>query len=132
MRAARNQQLFRELNDAISKLPYSSAFNEYVCECGLKTCLEVVRLSVAQYREIREDPTHFIVLPGHWSKKHERVVAEGKGYLIVERSDGIVVPPRGQGRPWVDSEDAEERATPPVERTATRTRERPAPARSAR
>ena len=87
LRAAKNQHLFRELNNAISRLRYSSAFNEYVCECGLKTCLEVIKLTVAEYDSIRRQPGVFIVLPGHWSKKHERVVGEGKGFEIVERID---------------------------------------------
>ena len=104
LRAARNQQLFRELNNAISRLRYSSAFNEYVCECGLKTCLAVISLTVAEYEAIRREPGVFIVLPGHWSKRHERVVREGKGFEIVERIDGVVVPPRRVPPPILEYE----------------------------
>jgi hypothetical protein len=91
-RAARNQQLFRELNNAISKLRYSSAFNEYVCECGMKTCLEVISLTVDEYEAIRREPTQFVVLPGHWSSKAERLVRETVSYHIVERLDPDDVP----------------------------------------
>jgi hypothetical protein len=100
LRAARNQELFRELNNAISKLRYSSSFNEYVCECGLKTCLGTITLTTRQCEQIRSDPTRFVVLPGHWSKKHERIVGEGRGYQLVQRIDGIVVPPRQGTRGW--------------------------------
>jgi hypothetical protein len=115
LRAARNQELFRELNNAISKLRYSSSFNEYVCECGLKTCLGTITLTTRQCEQIRSDPTRFVVLPGHWSKKHERIVGEGRGYQPVERIDGIVVPPR-QGSPR--SEVEEEEAAPDDDRPA--------------
>ena len=90
-RAARNQQLFRELNDAISTLHYSSSFNEYVCECGMKNCLEVIVLTLERYQEIRTAPDHFIVLPGHWSTKAERLVREESGFHVVERIDGVTV-----------------------------------------
>jgi hypothetical protein len=96
LRAARNQQLSRRLNDAISKLPYSSAFNEYVCECGMKTCLEAIALTLEEYHEVRSEPDVFIVLPGHWSSETERLVREGRGYHVVERIDGLPVAPRAQ------------------------------------
>jgi hypothetical protein len=88
-RAAKNQQLFRELNSAISKLRYSSAFNEYVCECGRKTCLEVIHLSHDEFDEIRQEPNRFVVLPGHWSPKAERLVRETASYQIVARIEVV-------------------------------------------
>src|SRR5262249_32192523 len=91
VRAARNQQPARRLNDAISKLRYSSAFNEYVCECGMKTCLEVIVLTIDEYQEIRSEPDHLIVLPGHWTSTTERLVREEPGYHVVERIDGVSV-----------------------------------------
>ena len=89
VRAAKNQQLFRELNNAISKLRYSSAFNEYVCECGMKTCLEVIHLTHDEFDEIRLERSRFVVLPGHWSPKAERLVRETASYHIVERIEVV-------------------------------------------
>src|SRR5262245_1709675 len=88
-RAARNQQLFRELNNAIARLRYSSAFDEYVCECGMKTCLEPISLTHDEYEELRTEPNRFVVIPGHWSPKLERLVRETPSYQIVERIEAV-------------------------------------------
>jgi hypothetical protein len=52
----------------------------------------VIHLTRAQYEEIRQDSDRFVVRPGHWSKRAERRVREGRGYEIVERLEGDDAP----------------------------------------
>jgi hypothetical protein len=84
-RYARNQLLSRRVNAEIARLRYSSAFGEYVCECGLKTCVEAIHLTTEEFEAIRDEPALFVVLPGHVDPKTERVVRETRRYLVVER-----------------------------------------------
>ena len=84
-RGARVQELCRDLNDTIAKLRYSSSFNEYVCECRRKSCLEVIRLSPDDYAEVRSGPDRFVVLAGHVWPAVERVTRETSTYQVVER-----------------------------------------------
>src|SRR5829696_5975950 len=58
-------QVARSLNERVSVLRHSSTLNEYVCECGRKTCLEPVTLSAEEYRNVRKEPSHFLIAPGH-------------------------------------------------------------------
>ena len=37
----------------------------FVCECGDPECTIPVSLSLAEYEEVRADPTRFVVIPGH-------------------------------------------------------------------
>jgi hypothetical protein len=88
-RAARNESLFREVNerieDAASKL--SPMFTEFMCECADDTCFEKVSLTLQEYTSIRESgPTYFVVKTGHSDPEVERVVGgEGDRYDVVEK-----------------------------------------------
>jgi hypothetical protein len=75
-RAARNQSLFREVNERIEALPSlpPSTFIEYVCECFLNECTEHISLTSSEYEAVRRHPTRFAVLPGHIDPMVERVI----------------------------------------------------------
>lgn len=88
-RAARNEALFREVNEqarAITELQQSSPAEELmiVCECSDDSCTELVSLSPAAYESVRADPRQFIVVAGHESE-FERVVERFDRYLVVEK-----------------------------------------------
>jgi hypothetical protein len=85
LRAARNQSLRRKVNARIFELGGFSAFTEYVCECPLRACGAHVSLAVDEYLEIRRDPTHFVVVPGH-RPTADRIVRETDRYRVVEKS----------------------------------------------
>lgn len=86
-RAARNEALFREVNEQVRQLGESrdeSGVADFVCECSQDTCTQRVHVPVATYEAVRSNPRRFIVLPGH-QNDFEHVVARGDGFLIVEK-----------------------------------------------
>jgi hypothetical protein len=88
-RAARNESLFREVNerieDAATKL--SPMFTEFMCECADDECFERVSLTLVEYSSIRESgPTYFVVSIGHTDPEIERVVdGEADRYDVVQK-----------------------------------------------
>jgi hypothetical protein len=74
----------RRLNLEISRLRYSSAFGEYVCECGMKTCIEPISFAADEFEEITKEPGHFVVAIGHVRPRYGRVVRETSRYQVVE------------------------------------------------
>ena len=87
-RAAKNQSLFREVNERINGTvrTFTATSVEYVCECSREECTDLLPLTVEEYESIRANPTHFIVKPGHVDEAVERVVGgEADRYEVVEK-----------------------------------------------
>ena len=86
-RVARNESLYRQVNEQIAELSehQRQANLPVLCECGHLSCSRTIEVSAAEYAAVRADPTHFILLPGHEMPEFERVVAEGTGYVVVEK-----------------------------------------------
>jgi hypothetical protein len=88
-RAARNEALFRRVNERVEDI--NRAFEpilgeaDFFCECGDLECMEKLRMSLADYEALRQDPTHFAVKPGHEDPGTERTVEARTGYLVVEK-----------------------------------------------
>ena len=91
LEAARDQSLFREVNESLRNL--NEAFEEvtresvFVCECANRECIEQLGLTLAQYEQIRRIPTYFLVAPaaGHVFPEVERVVVEEPTHFVVEK-----------------------------------------------
>jgi hypothetical protein len=90
LRAARNQSLYREVNEQVEAL--NEAFDElldagstWICECADTDCTEPMEFTLAAYEAIRAHPNRFAVLPGHVYPDVERVVEEHDGYVVVEK-----------------------------------------------
>ena len=90
LRAARNQALYREVNEKIQEL--NAAFAEvatlsgtWVCECADQRCAEAIEMTLAEYEAIRMHPNRFAVLPGHVVGTVERVVEARDAYVVVEK-----------------------------------------------
>jgi hypothetical protein len=99
LRATRVQSWFRETNERIFTLREGAACGDYLCECGLRTCGEEIQLSLLEYLEVRSDPTHFVVAPGHVSSATERVVTRTEFYSVVEKlGDAAVLAARAPFR----------------------------------
>ena len=81
--AAKNQSLFREVNERIEELagPASSAL--FVCECLQDECDDRVSLTHAEYEAIRSRPDRFFVVDGHEFAEIEDVVETRDDYLVV-------------------------------------------------
>jgi hypothetical protein len=88
-RAARNEALFREVNENVARLEdlhdTTGIEPRFVCECADPDCVERITLSRDTYRHVREDPRHFVLRPGHEDPQLERVVERHSDYLIVEK-----------------------------------------------
>ena len=90
-RAARNQSLFREVNERIEELSRSATMPSFICECCDEGCDEMMALTLEEYEHVRSDPNWFAVLPGHEVPAVEEVVEAGERYVVVAKL--------GAGRP---------------------------------
>ena len=86
-RAARNQSLFREVNERIEEVMNTlTEFQTFVCECAKTDCAGQLGLTLDEYEQIRAHPARFAVAPGHVVPEVERVVKEAAGrYDVVEK-----------------------------------------------
>ena len=89
-RAARNEALFREVNENIARLEerHGTKTSEpaFLCECANADCTEHVSVEPEVYARVREEPRLFIVLPGHEDRQLERIVEKRPAFLIVEKT----------------------------------------------
>ena len=88
-RAARNESLFRDVNERIKSTAsnLSPMFTEFMCECADDSCFEHVSLTSEEYSSVRRmGPVFFIVTPGHEAADIERVVGgEADRFEVVEK-----------------------------------------------
>jgi hypothetical protein len=91
IRAAKNQSLFREINERVKDL--NEAFSDvteggdWVCECANESCTERVEMSVEEYEEVRAGGARFFVAPSddHLWPDVEHVTARMNHYWVVEK-----------------------------------------------
>lgn len=89
-RVARNETLFREVNERIKQVNVGVATIEatdFLCECGDESCTEPISLSLGEYEAVRAEPTHFAIVPGHAVPDIEHVVARNERYAVVVKTD---------------------------------------------
>jgi hypothetical protein len=89
-RLARNEAIFREINERTRSLQErfgpedpTTAFEEFLCECGDQLCVERVKLTVREYEMVRDEATQFVVRPGHSVARIERTLLENDRYAVV-------------------------------------------------
>ena len=89
VRAARNQSLFRQVNERLEDIgaPFADITDRvsFTCECALPDCVDELELSVDEYERVRARPTTFVVAPGHVDPAVEAVVAAGDRFEVVEK-----------------------------------------------
>lgn len=89
-RAARNEALFREVNEKIAWLEQRHGITApepvFICECADDSCTEHLSVDPETYKRVRTHPRRFLVLPGHVHPELERVVETHPDYLIVEKT----------------------------------------------
>jgi hypothetical protein len=88
-RYARNEALFREVNERIRTLAEqwvrTSDPVEFLCECANPACAEGILVGLDDYESVRAHPTRFFVSPGHLDLEVERVVLERAEFWVVEK-----------------------------------------------
>ena len=87
-RAARNEALFREVNEEVARLErrLEGGAPQFVCECAAESCVERIEVPLEAYEQIRSNPRRFVLKPGHEQEQVERVVDSGNGYVVVEKT----------------------------------------------
>ncbi len=86
-RAAENESVFRAVNDRIEELAGRLGLaTQFVCECEQIGCLERFEMELADYQRVRAHDRRFVVKPGHERPEFERVVDEGRGWLVVQKT----------------------------------------------
>lgn len=86
-RAARNEVLFREANEKISRKGDEIDFSgriPFLCECEEPSCTAIVRLDNDEYAEARSSPRQFIVAPGHEERVTNTIEANER-FMVVEK-----------------------------------------------
>jgi hypothetical protein len=86
-RQARNEALFREVNERIAELGESSAGTiEVHCECGMEGgCGERLQITIRVYDQVRSQDDRFVVVPGHETPDLEYAVDWTDDYVIVDK-----------------------------------------------
>lgn len=82
---------FRAANEKVEELVSDAGADPereaapFFCECSDPGCRRRIRITLAQWNEIHENPRDFVVMPGHESLDVERVVESFPGYLVVRK-----------------------------------------------
>jgi hypothetical protein len=91
-RVGLNEAVFREVNERIEDLAETFDLRndplDLICECGDAGCVQRISMTRAEYEQLRSDPHHFAVHPGHEYPDVEEVVERRKGYDIVSKNQG--------------------------------------------
>jgi hypothetical protein len=89
-----NEALYRQVNERVADV--AEQFTEvettaspvgFTCECGDPGCTQQIEMTLAEYEQIRAEPTRFAVATGHERPEIERVVDRQPDYLVVEKHD---------------------------------------------
>jgi hypothetical protein len=87
-----NNRRFRQANEKIRDRAESLGADmdqlPFLCECPVEDCVEILRLTRAQYKAVRDNPHWYVTAVGH--EEAEKPVA-----VVVSRNDGYVVVEKG-------------------------------------
>jgi hypothetical protein len=91
-RRATTEALFRDVNERIAESAerFDATGTEFVCECSDPSCTHRVAASLAEYEAVRDEPTTFLVLPGHEQGDIEKVVSDCGRFRIVDKVQAVV------------------------------------------
>jgi hypothetical protein len=86
-RLARNQALFREVNERLLELSegFHDGSMEFVCECSTEDCTLTVTMNHDEYESVRAHSTFFVVASGHEILEIEKIIDRRDGWAIVQK-----------------------------------------------
>ena len=58
---------------------------DFICECADPQCAHRVSAELEEYEEVRAEPTHFLLAPGHHEPKVERIIEHSEEFDVVEK-----------------------------------------------
>jgi hypothetical protein len=89
-RRAENEAAFRDANEGLvakaAELGLSDERTPYLCECEDETCMEILRLTRAEYEEVRADPKRFVVKKGHHQPPYDKVIRKDADFTVIEKT----------------------------------------------
>jgi hypothetical protein len=85
-RYAKNQAIFREVNDRIAELSaeWQAEEMEIFCECSRTGCASLIHVTCSDYERIRRSPGWFLIVPGHVAPESDRVVERHKQFEVIQ------------------------------------------------
>jgi hypothetical protein len=86
VRRAKNEALFRDINERLKDLNDDFGTSEWLCECSDLECVGRIEMTDVEYEDVRRHGTHFVLLPGHEQIDIEQVVARFGGYVVAEKT----------------------------------------------
>ncbi|HEX3690790.1 MAG TPA: hypothetical protein VHV28_13905 [Solirubrobacteraceae bacterium] len=99
-RAAQNEAVFRDANERIESrlndLSLEAGRSPFLCECPDPACTVILRLTLTEYEQVREDGRCFVIMPDHGTRDGEVVRKEptfwvvrktGLGGRVAQRTD---------------------------------------------
>ena len=88
-RVAKNEAVFREVNERISDITDHEELIEFLCECSDMECIEPVSMTRGDYERVRAESTWFFVVPGHVDRETSRRWSRSThGSTIVQKHAG--------------------------------------------
>jgi hypothetical protein len=85
VKAARNQALWREVNEPIRAVAEASEHMEFLCECANLECAETPNLTVAEYDRSEALARALSDRDRHDFPDVENVVEENERYAVVQK-----------------------------------------------
>jgi hypothetical protein len=82
-----NEAIFREVNELVR--PLDQDVMTVLCECGDTACRDQLAIAHDEYVRLRQDPTLFVLRPGHDFEETEQVEAKHLEYWIVRKRAGL-------------------------------------------
>jgi hypothetical protein len=92
LKRAQTEALFRDVNERIAESAerFDADAAEFVCECADPNCTHRIQTTLEHYDEVRGEPTHFLLVPGHEDTDIERVIERRGRLAIVEKFEAVV------------------------------------------
>jgi hypothetical protein len=86
-RLARNQALFREVNERLLELSegFQDGSMQFVCECSNEDCTLTVKMNHREYESVRGHSTFFVIATGHEILEVEKIIDRHDGWTIVQK-----------------------------------------------
>jgi hypothetical protein len=88
-KSARNQLIFREVNERIAELTVDwndAGVSLFICECSDRECSKALEIKPAEYEQVRADGARFVVAPSHERSESDRVVERCARFLVIEKA----------------------------------------------
>jgi hypothetical protein len=86
-RIGENEAIFRDVNQMVRSL--DPLLMTILCECGDAACRDQLVIAQDQYERVRDDPTLFILRPGHEADETEEVASKHLEFWIVRKRPGL-------------------------------------------